>query len=431
MGSSLRLCVLVLLALVFVQPAAGQELKAETFSFPQTHDTAFGTNLFLGNFFWYAHGDGAKGRRTSNEGIVSVRAFGFNLALGPSCVFNVTPVFIDAYLNDRLVASAPMPGNVVCNSVPDPPVVQMQVEFDPPIAGLGAGNDYEVRLQLRGSMSPIEDLLVFYAIDTSVSTVGIAGFTAAPPPPPPPPPPPDLSHTDITGQIQQSESNIIQNQGSALAAVRDALGVVEGNVQASIAGAVLNVNSATALGFANLSNQLGVQTGDLLDAIKGNGTAIQNVQQAIANQVLPQLQANGNAIEQVRDNFLNTTLGQALATGGRILGFMTGGGILQVADFVRHSIDQVINGNLRPDRIIRRATAEFNRGLRRLRRIFSLTEAGPDAERLAAALADLPGGDEAAAGPDNESEDIFGAYVWFERAYQTLVKGQANNAPAK
>ncbi|OFW02513.1 MAG: hypothetical protein A3I61_15935 [Acidobacteria bacterium RIFCSPLOWO2_02_FULL_68_18] len=110
---------------------------------------------------------------------------------------------------------------------------------------------------------------------------------------------------------------------------------------------------------------------------------------------------------------------------------MTGGGILQVADFVRQSIDQVITGNLRPDRIVRRAVAEFNRGLRRLRRIFRMAEGEPDAARLASALADIPGGDEAAAGPDTESEDIFGAYVWFERAYQTLVKGQADNAPLK
>ncbi len=230
--------------------------------------------------------------------------------------------------------------------------------------------------------------------------------------------------------MQQSESNIVGNQQEALAAVRDALGVVEGNVQASIAGAVLNVNAATALGVSNLATQLGVQGQDLANAIKGNGVAIQNVQQAIANQGLPQLQANGVAIQEVRDNFLNTTLGQALATGGRILGFMTGGGILQVADFVRHSIDQVINGNLRPDRVVRRAVAEFNRGLRRLRNIFRAT-AGPEGERLATALADIPGGDEAAAGPDNETEDIFGAYVWFERAYQTLVKGQANNGPPR
>ena len=62
MGFLPRLCVLVLLALVLVRPAAGQELRSETCAFPQTHDTAFGTNLFLGNFFWYANGDGAKGR---------------------------------------------------------------------------------------------------------------------------------------------------------------------------------------------------------------------------------------------------------------------------------------------------------------------------------------------------------------------------------
>lgn len=183
--------------------------------------------------------------------------------------------------------------------------------------------------------------------------------------------------------------------------------------------------------------QLGVQAGDLAMAIKGNGAAIANVQKGIEEKLLPEILktnqnvlTNANAIREVSNNFLDRMLGQALSIGGRIIDFYAGDGIMQVANFVKRSIDQVINGNLRPDRVIRRAVAEFNRGLRRLRRIFSrggLQAAGTNAEFAALLEADLPGGDETGLEADTEEEDIFGAYVWFERAYQTLVKGNPNN----
>lgn len=91
MGSRLRLFLLVLLLVALSRPASAQ--VAETFSFPQTHDTAFGANLFLGNFFWFADGDGVRGRRVSTQQIASLESFGFNLFLGPSCIFNPSPSF--------------------------------------------------------------------------------------------------------------------------------------------------------------------------------------------------------------------------------------------------------------------------------------------------------------------------------------------------
>lgn len=441
--------------LTLTGPALAQDIRSETFSFPQSHDTPFGANRFLGDFNWFADGHGVRGRRVSTQEIAGVEAFGFNLFLGLTCIANLQPVFLDAYVNDRLVGSAPLPDNILCNSVPTAPI-QGQFAIDPPIAGLGTGTEYEIRLQLRGNASPIPKLFVFYGIDTSSSTIAIAGRPTPPPPPPPPPPlppPPDLSHTDIVNQVQQSESNIVTDvragadrlsnqQNAALAAVKDALGVVEGNVNATIAGAVLKVNAETAAGVDRLASQLGIQGQDLALAIKGNTTAIANVQKGIEEKLLPEiLKTNQNvlltsdAVRDVGNNFLDKMLGQALSIGGRIIDFYAGGGIVQVANFVKRSIDQVINGNLRPDRVVKRAIAEFNRGLRRLRRIFrssaTLQAAGDTAEFAALMAADLPGGDETGLEPDIEEEDVFGAYLWFERAYQTLVKGQPKNGPVK
>lgn len=345
---------------------------------------------------------------------------------------------LDFYLNDALVGSAPMPNTLPgfppCNSMPPP----MSVSFDvtPAIAALNEGPEYEFRIQMRGSMPLVGGgLFTFYYIDNALSRVSISGTVD------------DGGgsgggggggggggSTDLSGvisQVQQTEQNVIANDNAnatahttALDAVRNALGITNDTLQTQ-ASALLGLNSTTAVGFANLSSQLGVNAADLASAIRGNGTAIENVQKSIAEQIILKLDRQGATLDQVKEEFTNNALGTALSIGGRLLSFMTPVGILGVADFVRGSIDKVISGNLRPDRIVKRAVAEFNRGLRRLRRIFRVSASPLTAEdqRMATALADLPGGDDSLAGPDTESEDIFGAYVYFERAYQTLVKG--------
>jgi hypothetical protein len=116
---------------------------------------------------------------------------------------------------------------------------------------------------------------------------------------------------------------------------------------------------------------------------------------------------------------------------------MSGGTLLPVAGFVQKSIMSVINGNLRPDRIAKKAMAEFNRGLKRVKKLFS--SAGPaftlpwdrtavEAMTLgvAADAVDIPEFPVEAMydkllGPDLEEDNAFGAYRWFQRAYQTLV----------
>ncbi len=261
---------------MFVLLGAGTaraQVLSEVFAFPQGHDTTFGQNLFLGPFFWFAQGDGARGDRISTNGIASVEAVGFTLFLGPSCVFNGQMV-IELYVNDRKVGETPMPPAILCNSTPAAPVSASFNISNDPIAGTGVDrNVYEFRIQLRGTLLPIPDLFTFYKIDTSNSNIAIAG---APEPPPPPPPPPPLdphpgivdqiifSEDAVVGQIVGSEGNINANvvaQGdravSAVDAVRAALGIVEGNVQASIAGAVLSVNSTVAAGIDTLPNVLG------------------------------------------------------------------------------------------------------------------------------------------------------------------------------
>lgn len=449
---------LLALSVVFA-PARATAQGAELFNFPETHDTTFGPVNPLGAFYWTFDGQGVKGRRVA-QNIDRLDAFGFNLLLEPSCITAGTAVTLDVFVNDVSVGSVPMPPEVFpCNSQAAP----IQGQFDlsaSPIAGLGTGREFEVRFQIHGTATPPPGFpyALFYKVDTANSSIALAGHLAG-----------DggggsggggdtggggsggggggsTDTASILGRIDQAESNISSavgadgnNTRTALQSVKDALGVVEGNVNASIAGAVLKVNGATAIGLENLANQLGVSTQDLTFAVKGNGDAIGAVQRSIEQKLLPEILAsNQNAlltqqsVQELGNNFFEKTLGMALGAGTRVLGFMAGGSILGVADFVQKSIQSVVTGALRPDRIVNKAIAEFNRGLKRLKKIFRFSATLSASQvKLLDGMQLLPGGDEQAAGPDTEEEDVFGAYVWFERAYQTLVKGQANNAPVK
>lgn len=448
----LFLAVLVLLAAMIPSQAAAQ---AEVFNFPQNHDTVFGDGLFLGNFHWYADGQGARGRRTTSN-IEMLDAFGFNLLLEPSCIFTGTNMALEVYVNDRFLGSVPMPDGIVCNSAAGP----IQAQFDlssNPIPGQGSGKEFEVRFQLEGvATPPCCGLFVFYKIDTTGSTIALAGHLDDgdddEDPPPPPPPPPVDEHGNVIARIDQAESNLtghVSTEGtttrSAIQSVKDALGVVEGNVNASIAGAVLKVNSETALGIGNLANLLGVQGQDLAFAIKGNGDAIEKVQQSIADKLLPEVLKGQDLtkittakVEEVGNSFFEKSLEQALSAGTGLLSFFSGGTLLPVAGFLQKSIMEVVNGKLRPDRIAKKAMAEFNRGLKRVKRLFSFNSAFelPWGDRaaieaitfgMAAESVEIPefpadSAMEILLGPDTEEDTAFGAYLWFQRAYQTLVQ---------
>lgn len=445
------LVVLALLAALLPSEAAAQ---AETFSFPQNHDTVFGDNLFLGNFAWYANGHGARGRRTSTN-INRLEAVGFNLVLEPSCIFSGTSMTLDVYVNDRFVGNAPLPGFIQCNTL----VAPIHGEFDlssNPIAGLGSGKEFEIRFQLTGTSTPPSGgFAVFYKIDTNNSTIALAGSADGDddddPPPPPPPPPPADDDTDVLNRIGLAESNLtghVSSEGgttrSAIQSVRDALGVVEGNVNASIAGAVLKVNADTALGVDKLASQLGIATQDLALAIKGNGNAIEKVQQSIVDKLMPEVlkgqdltKITAAKVEEVGNSFLEKTLEQALSAGTGMLSLWSGGALLPVAGFLQKSIMEVVNGQLRPDRIAKKAMAEFNRGLKRVKKLFSVNAAFDlpwDRKAVeaitfgfAADTVDIPDfavdrAYDALLGPDTEEDNAFGAYLWFQRAYQTLVQ---------
>ena len=444
---------LALLALLAASPAAAQ--APETFNFPQNHDTVFGDNLFLGNFNWYAQGQGVKGRRTAAN-FDRLDAFGFNLLLGPSCIFAGTNMTLDVYVNDRFLGNFPLPGQILCNSVPLPIQGSFDLSSDP-LPGMGTGKDFEIRFQLSGSAAPpCCGLFVFYAIDINNSTIAMAGHLNGG----------DgggggddggggggggggtTDHTEVLNRIGQAETNLagaISSDGtttrSAVQQVRDALGMVEGNVNASIAGAVLKVNAETALGIDKLATQLGVSTQDLSFAIKGNNDAIGKVQKSIEEKLMPEIlkgqdltQITTAKVEEVGKSFLDKTLGTALSSGIRLVSLYAGGGIFDVAGFVDKTIQSVISGNLRPDRIVKKAVAEFNRGLKKLKGIFKLsasTLSTSDASRIEA-LQEIPGGDpDSSLGADTEENSVFGAYVWFERAYQTLVKGSTNGSNTK
>ena len=447
----LFLVVFALVAALLPSQAAAQ---AEVFNFPQNHDTVFGDNLFLGNFAWYANGHGARGRRTATN-IERLEAFGFNLVLEPSCIFAGTNMTLDVYVNDRFVGNAPMPNNIQCNSL----VAPIQGQFDlssNPIAGLGSGKEFEIRFQLTGtSTPPCCGLAVFYKIDTNSSTIALAGSAVddgGGGDPPPPPPPPVDDNGDVIVRIGLAESNLTNHVSAeggttrtAIQSVRDALGIVENNVEASIAGAVLKVNAETALGVNRLANQLGVSTNDLALAIKGNGNAVEKLQQTIADKLMPEVlkgqdltKLTSAKVEEVGKSFLDKTLEQALSAGTGLLSLWSGGALLPVAGFLQQSILSVVNGVLRPDRIAKKAMAEFNRGLKRVKKLFSFNAAFdlPWDRKAVEAITfgfaaettvDMPEFAVPAAydillGPDTEEDNAFGAYLWFQRAYQTLVQ---------
>jgi hypothetical protein len=452
----LILAVTAIVAALLPSNAAAQ---AEVFNFPQNHDTVFGDQIGAvpnqGNFAWWLDGQGVRGRRQTTN-IERLEAFGFNLVFEPSCMFAGAAMFLDVYVNDRQLDSVPMPAEVFpCNS--DVPPIQKQYDLSAnPILGLTGGKEFEVRFQLRGTSSiPCCGLAVFYRLNTSSSTVAFAGtFTddGGDDDPPPPPPPPVDEHGNVIARIDQAEGSLIGHIGSdgtttrtAIQSVREALGVVEGNLDASIAGAVLKVNSETALGIGNLATQLGLSTQDLALAIKGNGNALEKVQKTLEDKMMPELlkghdlqQLTQAKVEEVGNSFFEKTLEQALSAGTGMLSLFSGGTLLPVAGFLQKSIMSVVNGNLRPDRIAKKAMAEFNRGLKRVKKLFSFNGAFdlPWGDRaaieaitfgMAAETVDIPefavdAAYDALLGPDTEENTAYGAYVWFQRAYQTLVQ---------
>jgi len=442
---------LFLAAFAVLAPASASARQAETFNFPQNHDTTFGPQLGippLGNFDWWLEGQGARGRRQAT-GIDQLTAFGFNLVFGPENCFGAgTNMFLDVYVNDRQVGSMPMPTQVAFCNFPLPPV---QGSFDlssNPIPALNGGHEFEIRFQVRGSMVLLGGLYSFYRIDTNASQIALAGITTDDDPPPPPPPVDE--HGNVIARIDTAESNLaaqMTSEGSstrsAVDAVRNALGIVEGNLDASIAGAVLKVNAETALGVSTLATQLGVATQDLALAIKGNGNALEKIQQSIADKLMPEILKGQDLttltsakVEKVGNDFLEKTLGQVLSAGTGVVGLFSGGALLPVASFVQKAIMDVVNGVLRPDRIFKKAMAEFNRGLKRVKKLFSSNaafelpwdRAAVEAITFgfAAETVDIPEfavdpAYDALLGPDTEEDNAFGAYRWFQRAYQTLV----------
>lgn len=452
------------LAAALTAPAVAH--AQETFNFPQEHDTVFGDGFFFGNFNWYKQGQGVHGRRIAAN-IEQLDAFAFTLMFGPSCIVDGTNMTLDVYINDRFVGNVPLPGMIPCAT---PPPIQGSFDLSSnPIPGQGTGKEFDIRFQLTGtSMAPCCGIsFVSYFIDTVNSTVALAGHlnsgggdggggddgggsgggggggT--------------VDNSEVLNRIGQAESNLsgaISGEGtttrSAIQQVRDALGIVEGNVNAGIASAVLHVNAETALGIEKLATQLGISTSDLSFAIKGNGDAIGKVQKSIEDKLMPEvLKANQGIgitqekVKELGDSFFERSMGEILSAGTGVLSMWTGGAILPVANFVQKSIMSVVNGALRPDRIVNKAMAEFNRGLKRIKKLFSFN-----------AAFDLPWGDRAALdaitfgvaaetvdipefavdpkydqmlGPDKEEDNAFGAYQWFERAYQTLVRPEHDN----
>lgn len=453
------LTMLTLLAALLATPAAAQE----TFSFPQEHDTVFGDGLFFGSFNWYQQGQGVHGRRIA-AAIEQLDAFGFNLLLGPSCIFAGTNMTLDVYVNDRFVGNVNLPPQILCNSVAGP----IQGTFDlssNPIPGQGTGKEFDIRFQLTGTSSPpCCGFTVFYNIDTNNSTIALAGHLN-----------PvggggggdtgggsggsggggTVDNTEVLNRIGQAESNLTSAIGgdgsttrSAIQQVRDSLGIVEGHVDASIASAVLKVNTETALGIEKLAAQLGVPTQDLAFAIKGNGDATAKIQQAIENKLLPEvLKANQgiaitqDVVQKAGDNFLESML----SAGTGVLSMWSGGALLPVAGFVQKSIMSVVNGALRPDRIVNKAMAEFNRGLKRIKKLFAMNgpafslpgernalEAitfGMAAETITVDIPEFPVDPkyDQMLGPDKEEDNAFGAFIWMQRAYQTLVRPEFDN----
>jgi hypothetical protein len=442
--------VLVLLAALLPRHAAAQ---AENFNFPQNHDPTFGNQLGippLGNFDWWLEGHGVRGRRATT-GVEVLQAFGFNLVFQDSCFGAGTNMFVDIYVNDRQVGSEALPNNINACNFALPPIQKVYDLSSNPIAGLGNGREFEVRFQIRGAMTPLSGFFTFYRIDINAPQVSFAGVLTGDEEPPPPPPPPVDEHGNVIARIATAETNLaghVSTEGattrSAVQSVRDALGIVENNVNASIAGAVLKVNAETALGISNLATQLGVQTQDLALAIQGNGNAVATLQKALEEKLLPEVlrgqdltKLTAARVEEVGNSFFEKTLGQVLSAGTGIVGLMSGGSLLPVASFVQKSIMEVVNGNLRPDRIAKKAMAEFNRGVKKLKKLFSMGPAfSLPWERgaveaitfgFAAETVDIPEFPVEAIydrmlGADKEEDNAYGAYVWFERAYQTLVR---------
>ena len=461
------LTVFALVASLLAAPAAAQ--SPETFNFPQEHDTVFGDNLVFGNFHWFQQGQGVHGRRTVT-GFDTLDAFGFNLLLQDSCIFAGTSMTLDVYVNDHFVGNVGLPSQILCNSAAGP----IQGTFDlsgSPIAGLGTGKEFDIRFQLTGQSSPpCCGFAVFYNIDTNNSTIAMAGHmsggsgggggdnggggsgggggggggT--------------VDNSAVLDRIGVAESNLTGSitgeattTRSAIQQVKDSLGIVEGHVDASIASAVLRVNGETALGIEKLAAQLGVPTQDLAFAIKGNGDATAKIQKTIEDKLLPEvLKANqGIAITQASvEKVGNSFLEQVLSAGTGILSAWSGGALLPVAGFLQQSILSVVNGALRPDKIVNKAMAEFNRGLKRIKKLFAMNN-GPafslpsDRNALEAmtfgmaadappSAADIPffvvdEKYDQMLGPDKEEDNAFGAFIWFSRAYQTLTRPDRDN----
>ena len=241
-------------------------------------------------------------------------------------------------------------------------------------------------------------LFTFYRIDTTNSDIAIAGQPEDAPaptpddPPPPPPPPPDphpgiidqiiFSEDHVTGQIVQTESNINENVSaqsdravSAFDAVRNALGIVEDNVQASIAGAVLNVNSTVASGIDRLAQRLGVPTQQLATAIQGNADALDTVQQTIVDQVIGPLREKIEA-DEIR------IIANNLSGGIRNHDSFRPESLLKVVPIVGDAIQLFELLGIRPQSVVNRARAEFSRGLRKLRGRFITVSRAEHAEAL-------------------------------------------------
>src|SRR4030095_15873739 len=106
---------------------------------------------------------------------------------------------------------------------------------------LSGGREFEIRFQIHGSLILLHNLFTFYRIDTNTSQIALAGTTTDDddddnPPPPPPPPPPD-DDSNVLNRIDGAESSIkthvtseSNTTRSAVQSVRDALGIVEGNL---------------------------------------------------------------------------------------------------------------------------------------------------------------------------------------------------------
>ncbi len=109
--------------------------------------------------------------------------------------------------------------------------------------------------------------------------------------------------------------------------------------------------------------------------------------------------------------------------------------MLKVVPIVGDAILLFETLGIRPNNVVNRARAQFNRGLRKLRKLFITVSPVEDARALTYFEAGVSGMDgpfvsyiSADNGDDrDDDEDLFGAYVLMERAYQTLVEGQEDD----